>query len=238
MCKRNLTSFIKQADNAQLSYARTAFMLLPTLLTACTNTAEHNQQQINQLTQRIELLETANKEEKETLSKLKQKEADLDLLLTALSQQADLPGYQLDTKQSSTITVTPITTQNKQIDTVQPELKPDNLVALDNLTGLDNLSKTNSQTNHQPASQPKYAVQIASLSSKYQYQQAWREFKIKFPQISQQSTPLVEDITKDNIPFYRLKIGPYSKNEANNICQQLKQNKQSCLTTNYTGSKF
>lgn len=185
-------------------------------LVSCSSINQQQSAKIETLTQRITELETQYKQDQQAIANFKQKEADLDLLIDVISQQNSLTGFK---------TVNDNQAQIIKIKQPKPLVK----------TPL--VEKTTPEYN-QAATKPAFAVQIASLTSKQQSQQSWENFQLKFPELSNNVTPIIESTNKDNINFLRLKIGPYSKAKALETCTFLKQNNQNCLIKPYSGNKF
>ncbi|WP_162131411.1 SPOR domain-containing protein [Gayadomonas joobiniege] len=83
-----------------------------------------------------------------------------------------------------------------------------------------------------------FAVQLASLTTLKQSRAFWAEFKAKHNKIASGQTPRVQSIKKGPVAYYRVKLGPYTKQAATSICQQLKQQKNDCLITEFNGEKL
>lgn len=196
-------------------------------LVSCSSINQQQSAKIETLTQRITELETQYKQDQQAIANFKQKEADLDLLIDVISQQNSLTGFKTVNDNQAQIIKIKQPKPLAQMPAVKKITPEHNQTTITNTT-----AKTTSAT------PPAFAVQIASLTSKQQSQQAWNNFKLKFPDLSQTATPILESVNKDNINFIRLKIGPYSKAKALKTCTFLKQNQQNCLLKKYTGEQF
>lgn len=204
-------------------------------LVNCSSINEQQNVQIETLTQRVTELENQYKQDQQAIANLKKKEADLNLLIDVLGQQQTLTGYKTVNNNAAQIIKIkpnkPLTTVNNTDKKTRTSSAP--LHAVNAQTAPTNLKSPQVTESAQA-----YAVQIASLTSKQQSQQAWQNFQLKFPTLSKKVSPIIESTNKDNINFLRLKIGPYSKAKALETCTFLKQNQQNCLIKRYTGNQF
>lgn len=198
-------------------------------LSSCANQTQLDQE-VAALSIRLTDLEQQYKKDQATIARLNKAEADLNTIIEAISASSTMVGYTQNKTDQSTAIITPVSSSQ-----TKSTLLTTNTISVQQPVSSADFSANataKAQTDHQ------FAVQIATLSSIKQSKQAWQAFSTKFTRLTQSTQPIIEKINKDNIDLFRLKIGPYSKSNAEATCFKIKQAKRNCLIRTYVGQSL
>ena len=79
-------------------------------------------------------------------------------------------------------------------------------------------------------------MQLVSISNVKMVEKSWSDIYKKNANILTAQQPLIEQVQVKNKTYYRIKAGKFSsKNEAVQVCNQLKKQSVSCMTSRYSG---
>jgi len=79
------------------------------------------------------------------------------------------------------------------------------------------------------------AIHLVSTSKKDGLTDAWKEILRKYPNVSKDMSPLFEIVRVKDKDYFSLRVGPYSINDANAMCSQIRGNGSYCGVTEYIG---
>ncbi|PKG37800.1 SPOR domain-containing protein [Psychromonas sp. Urea-02u-13] len=81
-----------------------------------------------------------------------------------------------------------------------------------------------------------YTVQLVSISNVKMVEKSWSDIYKKNANVLTDHQPLIEQVQVKNKTYYRIKTGKFSsKNEAVQVCNQLKKQSVSCMASVYSG---
>lgn len=161
-------------------------------------------------------------------------EADMQLIVAELSK-----GTQLSSDPSGEIPISRTTTNSSADYSGNIQT---NSSGQQNKQAQLNLRHCSSQANgtstiSSHCHQQKIGLHIGAFSHENYVEHGWLYLKGKFPQFFSKKEPLVKEVLIQNRRFQSLRVGEYtSVNQAQKICEQLKDLDQYCAVTLYAGN--
>lgn len=188
------------------------------------------------------------------IKRLVSDEADLEFLITELSKMSKLKANptpeQLNNEHDiALVNKEPIMGPYKSSErSTLPEskpVKPNEIKVLDKNEPPKNLKQYLAVTNVKRFSDYKktaieqgelFSIHLASFVRAKNVQLGWLIYQARYSELLKEKFPLTMDIVKDGTQYHRLLAGMFkSKQQAKDICNELKEVKQYCRVVKYKG---